>query len=81
MDPHEPGHGSLHFWFMQARLLEHSALIVHSGRQFGGTPIKLLRHEHEGDPLISLHWLLGPQGDGSHGFIKTACGVGAKITV
>ena len=37
--PHDPGHGSLHFWFTHAKLLEHSGLIVHSGRQFGGDPI------------------------------------------
>jgi len=37
--PHEPGHGSRHFSFTQARFPEHSALIVHSGRQFGGRPI------------------------------------------
>lgn len=36
--PQEPGHGSLHFSRMQAKLLGHSALKVHSGRQFGGLP-------------------------------------------
>jgi len=37
--PHEPGHGSRHFSLTQARFPGHSALIVHSGRQFGGRPI------------------------------------------
>ena len=37
-DPHDPGHGSLHFSRIQARLLGHSGLMVHSGLQFGGLP-------------------------------------------
>lgn len=43
--------------------------------------MKLLRHEHEGDPPRSLHWLLGPQGDGSHGYVITGSGTGAKTIV
>jgi len=35
---------------MHAKLLEQSALIVHSGLQFGGDPIYDGRHEHEGEP-------------------------------
>lgn len=69
--PQDPGHGSLHFSRIQAKLLAHSELIVHSGRQFGGLPIKLPTHEHEGDPPISRHCELGPQGDGKHGSIYT----------
>lgn len=37
--PQDPGQGSLHFSRMQALLLVHSELIVHSGLQFGGAPI------------------------------------------
>jgi hypothetical protein len=37
--PQAPRHGSRHFSLMQALLLEHSELIEHSGRQFGGDPI------------------------------------------
>lgn len=36
--PHEPGQGSLHFSRIQARLLGHSGLMMHSGLQFGGVP-------------------------------------------
>lgn len=35
---------------MQARLLEQSALMVHSGLQLGGDPMYDGRHEHEGAP-------------------------------
>lgn len=37
--PQEPGHGSLHFSLIHAKLLVHSELIIHSGLQFGGFPI------------------------------------------
>lgn len=37
--PHDPGHGSLQRSFWHASFPEHSALIVHSGRQFGGRPM------------------------------------------
>jgi hypothetical protein len=36
--PQDPGQGSRHLSLMQARLLGHSALMVHSGRQFGERP-------------------------------------------
>lgn len=36
--PHNPGHGSLHFWLIQARWGGHSVLTRHSGRQCGGVP-------------------------------------------
>ena len=38
LNPQEPGHGSRHFSLIHARLLGHSELITHSGRQFGGDP-------------------------------------------
>lgn len=34
--PQDPGHGSWHFWRMQAWLLAHSWFMEHSGLQFGG---------------------------------------------
>lgn len=37
--PHEPGHGSRHFWFTHANWLAHSGFIRHSGLQLGGIPI------------------------------------------
>jgi hypothetical protein len=67
LKPHEPGHGSRHLLLIQALLLGHSELMEHSGRQFGGEPIYVDKHEQEGDPLISRHCENGPQGDGLQG--------------
>lgn len=50
-------------------LLEHSAFILHSGRQFGGLPLYSGKHMHEGEPPISLHCEFGPHGDGMHGLV------------
>lgn len=47
--PHDPGQGSWHFEFIQAWLVEQSAWMLHSGRQFGGLPIKFGRQEHDGE--------------------------------
>lgn len=66
--PHEPGHGSLHFSFIQALLLGHSALITHSGLQFGGVPIYCGKQVHDGYPPCSRHIANDPQGFGIHGF-------------
>lgn len=66
--PQDPGHGSLHFSLMQARLLGHSGLMVHSGLQLGGEPVYSGRHEHDGVPPLSLHCEYGPQGEGTQGF-------------
>lgn len=68
-EPQAPTQGSLHFSRMHAKLLGHSELIVHSGRQVGGLPKKLGKQEQDGTPPTSLHSLLGPHGDGIHGFI------------
>lgn len=67
--PQDPGHGSVHFSRIQAKLLEHSAFIVHSGLQCGGLPTYPPKHEQEGFPLISLQSLFAPHGDGLHGFV------------
>lgn len=48
-----PIHGSLHFWLIQAKLLEHSELIVHSGLQFGGEPMKFCKQLQTGEPFLS----------------------------
>lgn len=69
LGPQAPGHGFLHFWFIHARLLEHSLLIVHSGLQFGGFPIIPSTHEHAGESPETLHCELGPHGEGTHGFV------------
>lgn len=69
LNPQEPGHGSRHDCLMQAWLLGHSALIRHSGWQFGGDPMNWLKHVQEGIPFEFLHSELGPQGDGMHGSI------------
>jgi len=75
---HDPGQGSLHFMFKQAKLYEHSLLVMHSGLQFGGDPINWGRQEHAGDSPWTLHWEFGPQGDGIQGF-STYCGTSAAI--
>lgn len=53
---------------MQAKLLAHSELLMHSGRQFGGVPLYSGKHEQEGASLTTLHCAFGPQGEGLHGF-------------
>lgn len=52
---------------MQAMLLGHSELTVHSGLQLGGDPMLPGKQEQTAFPPISLHWLFGPQGVGTHG--------------
>lgn len=79
--PHVPWQGSIHFWFTQACVVAHSLLVVHSGRHCGGVPMKPWRHEQTEWPLISLHWLLGPQGDGLHGCSSRFGGFGVSIWV
>lgn len=53
--PQDPGHGSRHFSLIQALLLGHSELIEHSGRQLGGAPMYVDKHEQDGEPLTSRH--------------------------
>jgi hypothetical protein len=53
--PHDPGHGSLHWFFKQANELAHSLFVVHSGRQFGGFPIIFSLHVQAGDSPTILH--------------------------
>lgn len=66
---------------MQAKLLIHSELIVHSGLQFGGLLMYPTKQEHDGEPPMSWHCELGPHGDGTQGFVGVTDGrVGAIIT-
>lgn len=71
LSPHVPGHGSMHFWLLQAWSLGQSELTVHSGLQDGGLPMYPGTHEHTACWFIVRHWLFGPQGDGLHGFSTT----------
>lgn len=48
LNPQEPGQGSLHLSAIQAKFEAQSVLTTHSGLQFGGTPTKFGKHEHEG---------------------------------
>lgn len=73
-EPQEPGQGSLHFWLMQARLLLHSLLLIHSGLQFGGELINSGRQEQEGKSFTTWHWEFGPQIADWHGLIGTGNG-------
>lgn len=67
--PQEPGHGSLHFLFIQAKRGVHSALTEHSGRHLGGTPIKSGKQVQTDCPFTTRHSLFGPHGDGLQGLL------------
>lgn len=69
LTPHVPGQGSMHFWFRQARLRAHSEFVMHSGLHEGGVPKYPGTQEHTACPFTSRHWLLGPQGLGTHWFL------------
>lgn len=79
--PQIPTHGSLHFWFRQAKLAGHSLLLTHSGLQYGGVPTNSGKQEHEGEPFETLHWELGPHGDGSQGLVGSTGGSSKIINV
>lgn len=53
---------------MQARLAEHSELTTHSGLQPFGPSMLGGKHTQLAFPLTLRHWLLGPHGEGIHGF-------------
>lgn len=67
--PHAWTHGFIHFLFTQALLEGHSELITHSGRHEGGVPLYSGRQEQTTLFELTRHWLFGPQGFGSHGFV------------
>lgn len=70
--PQVPGHGSWHFWLIHALSWAQSELTAHSARHDGGEPKYPNWHEHTACPFITLQLLLGPQGDGSHGFLGSS---------
>lgn len=72
-DPHDPGHGSRQRSLWQASVLGQSALIVHSGLQFGGRPMKFGKHEQAGELPTTRHWEFGPQGEGTQGLPLGGC--------
>lgn len=55
LKPQAPGHGSLQCRFIQAKLLEQSEFVTHSGRQFGGFPMKSARQEQEYEFPVTRH--------------------------
>lgn len=59
--PQDPMQGSWHILFMHAWWVEHSALFMHSGLQFGGLLTKPGKHAHDCCPLIDWYKALGPQ--------------------
>ena len=44
-NPHDPGHGLMHFRLTQALFCGHSELMVHCGLQLGGTPSNVGKQE------------------------------------
>lgn len=65
--PQVPGHGSIHFWLLQAMFAWQSELIIHSARQLGGVSKYPGIHEQTACSFIFRHWLFGPHGVGLHG--------------
>lgn len=45
----------MHFWLTQASLSGHSELVIHSGLQVGGVPMKPGTQLHTAWPFIALH--------------------------
>lgn len=70
--PQVPGHGSWHFWLIQARFKVQSELTTHSGLHVGGEPTQPGWHEHTAWLFIIRHTLLGPHGLGKQGFAGQA---------
>ena len=66
--PQSPGQGSWHFLLIHALSVGQSALIIHSGLQFGGEPIIPGRHVHwHLSPTFLGGFVFGPQGFGLQG--------------
>lgn len=55
LNPQVPIQGFTHFCFIQAWFCGHSALTTHSGRQAGGIPKYVGKHEHTAWLLTSRH--------------------------
>ena len=75
LKPHVPGHGSWHFWLIQARFCGQSELTTHWGLHVGGEPTQPGWQEHTAWLSTTRHTLLGPHGLGKQGFAGQA---GAK---
>lgn len=69
--PQVLSHGFWHFWFTQALLCSQSEFTKHSGLQLGGIPKYPGRQVQEACSLNSRQMLLGPQGEGSQGFVRS----------
>ncbi len=67
--PQAPLHGSLHFCWMQARWLGHSAFIMHSGLHRGGLPVNPGKQVHTSWLFTTLHSAFVPHGDGTQGVL------------
>ena len=79
--PQLPGHGSRHFWPMQAWSVRQSWWMTHSGRQLGARPMKPGRQEQTArPPSVTVHCELAPHGLGWHGFTGSACVTGGTET-
>lgn len=61
---------------MQALVGSQSVLTMHSGRQFGGLPIKFCRHEQAGWSPTGRQSEFGPHGEGMHGLAGLGAGGG-----
>lgn len=61
---------------MQAFVGSHSVLTMHSGRQFGGDPMKFCKHVQAGRSPTGRQSELGPQGEGTHGSAGLGAGGG-----
>lgn len=77
--PHEFTQGDLHLLSMHASSLEHSLFTTHSGRQFGGVPMKFTKQVHTACSFTVRHWLFGPHGDGLQGSDSFVVAVRGKV--
>lgn len=73
-NPQVVGHGSIHFWLTHAWFKGHSEFKTHSGRQFGGLPMKLALHEQTGKPFMTLQLVFDPQFEGLQGSVTEILG-------
>lgn len=77
--PHEFTQGDLHLLSMHASSLEHSLFTTHSGRQFGGVPMKFAKQVHTACSFTVRHWLFDPHGDGLQGSDSFMVAVRGKV--
>lgn len=65
----------MHFCETHALSEGHSALMTHSGLQFGGVPLYSCMHVHIACSLCVLQMLFGPQGEGVQGVVCNSMSV------